>query len=170
MALSMLRLCGRQGLLQQTSRAIPLMTNSLPITTNQRAIEEMREFWHKNEVQLGRPQSPHLSIYAAQLTSMLSITHRISGIGMGIVVCGFGCVMPLMPHKLPYYMDLISIGPAGIYIAKTILCWPIIYHLINGIRHMSWDLCYGFGLKELYRSGYFVFTLSWIVAALTATL
>jgi len=46
---------------------------------------------------------------------------------------------------------------------KYIMAFPVVYHFLNGIRHLSWDAGYGFPIKTLYKSAYFVMALTFIV-------
>lgn len=108
-----------------------------------------------------RPLSPHLQIYRPQITSVLSILHRISG-----VVLSFGIVV------LVYWLAAAAaggsayssaVGLLGSFLGKLLLfAWSLafFYHLLNGIRHLVWDSGRGFEIPEVYRSG-------WIVVALT---
>jgi succinate dehydrogenase cytochrome b556 subunit len=50
------------------------------------------------------------------------------------------------------------------------LAWPVTYHLLNGVRHLAWDLGKGFKIPELYKSGYVVLGLSVISALVLAIL
>ncbi len=113
-----------------------------------------------------RPLSPHLGIYKPQLTSIMSILHRATGIVLAI---------GLLP--LTYWFYSISLGPKAYEQMQNIIGSPIgllllfawsfalFYHLCNGIRHLFWDAGMGFNIKTTYMSGYFV----WIAAfALTA--
>ena len=55
-----------------------------------------KEFWSKNKA-LNRPISPHLTIYKFQLTSMLSITHRATGLAQSAMLSGVGLGALLIP-------------------------------------------------------------------------
>ncbi|XP_077524538.1 succinate dehydrogenase cytochrome b556 subunit-like isoform X1 [Amblyomma americanum] len=127
-------------------------------------------FFSKNK-SLKRPLSPHLSIYAPQMTSMLSLTHRATGCGMAVFVYGMG-VMPLVcSHHFPHYVEALQsmhISPVLTFPVKLGLAFALCYHTFNGMRHMAWDLGLGFGLKELYATGYFVIALSLAVGAVLA--
>lgn len=104
-----------------------------------------------------RPLSPHLQVYRPQLTSMLSILHRITGFGLAV-----GFLLAL------WWLASIALGAEsyGIFYAFCkswvgqflLLCWlfALWYHLLNGIRHLFWDLCLGLELKNTYRSGWAV--------------
>lgn len=119
-----------------------------------------------------RPLSPHLQVYRPQLTSMLSILHRITGVALAI-----GTLL------LVYWLVALSIGPEayadaegviGSFLGRLLLFgWSValFYHLCNGIRHLFWDAGYGFELETAYRSGWIVMiaslaltVLAWIVA------
>lgn len=118
-----------------------------------------------------RPLSPHLQIYKIQITSLLSILHR----GTGIVLYGGACLCVL------WFLAL-SQGPETYNLMQSCLFHPVglivllgvsfsfFYHLCNGIRHLLWDAGCGYELSEVYRTGWivviaaFVFTgISWTI-------
>ena len=98
-----------------------------------------------------RPISPHLQIYKPQLTSVLSITHRATGVFLAL-----GTLL------LVYWIVAIATGPdayAGVrqFFGSVIgrlllLAWSyaLFYHLCNGIRHLFWDVGLGFEMKSVY--------------------
>ena len=104
-----------------------------------------------------RPISPHLSIYKPQITSILSISHRISGVFQSI---GLIIILLLLASLFlgevfyNYFMFFIEsyFGKTFIFFYMLSLC----YHMFNGIRHILWDLGYGFEIKSVYYSGYAV--------------
>tara|TARA_B100001989_G_scaffold50401_2_gene32620 strand:- start:49 stop:420 length:372 start_codon:yes stop_codon:yes gene_type:complete len=104
-----------------------------------------------------RPISPHLSIYKPQITSILSISHRMSGIfqSLGlliIVLLLFSLFLGKNSHE--FFMLFINsfIGKAFLFFYVLSLC----YHLFNGIRHIIWDIGFGFEIKNVYYSGIIV--------------
>jgi succinate dehydrogenase / fumarate reductase, cytochrome b subunit len=111
-----------------------------------------------------RPLSPHLQIYKPQLTSVLSITHRLAGI-----------VLSVGSLFLVWWLVAAATGNAAFAAAQSfwgswfgillLVGWTfaLFFHLANGIRHLVWDAGYGFGLREAYLSG-------WIVLAASAAL
>ena len=115
-----------------------------------------------------RPLSPHLQIYRPQLTSGMSIMHRISGIALA-----GGTVMLL------YWLVAAALGPAAY--AGAVRCfaaWPtkllmlgwtlaFYYHLCNGLRHLAWDTGWGFELGTAYKTGYAVIACAVILTGLT---
>jgi len=129
-------------------------------------------FMAKN-ARLKRPMSPHLTIYKPQLTSMLSISHRGTGLAMSGVMSGFGIGMMALPSSYPHYLNLVAgmdLGFALIYTAKFALVFPFMFHLMNGIRHLTWDMGYGFSLRALYKTGWGVVGTSFVMAAILAYL
>lgn len=115
-----------------------------------------------------RPVSPHLQIYKPQITSVLSITHRITG----VVLC-FGAVL------LTYWLMAATYGPEvfataqaimGSWVGRLVLLGVVFslwYHLANGIRHLAWDAGWGFELTQLRISGYAVVAVAVILTVLT---
>jgi succinate dehydrogenase / fumarate reductase cytochrome b subunit len=108
-----------------------------------------------------RPLSPHLSIHKKVLTSVFSIFHRITGIGLSI-----GSIL------IAIWVSLIALGPtfffifeflANSLIFKLILfLWTlaIFYHLFNGTRYLFWTYGLGMDLKTVYKSGYLILLLT----------
>ena len=112
-----------------------------------------------------RPLSPHLQIYKPQITSVLSIMHRITGValtgGIFLLVVWIIC-LSLGEHFYEYYMNFIKT-----WFGQLILIgftFALSYHFSNGIRHLFWDFGYGFELSVVFRSGIAV-----IISALMLT-
>lgn len=127
-----------------------------------------KEFWTKNK-DLNRPMSPHLSVYKPQLTSTLSIMHRITGVGASAVLYGAGIgALFTTSTSFPEVVGLIQNYIPGMIIlgSKTIIGASLIYHTLNGVRHLFWDTGYGFQLKHLYLSGYIVVALTAVGAVI----
>ena len=101
-----------------------------------------------------RPLSPHLQIYKPQITSILSIMHRLTGIGLSvgtILIVLWITSLSLGESFYEYYIVFIkSLFGKLILIAFT---FALNYHLSNGIRHLFWDLGYGFELDAVFKSG-----------------
>ena len=101
-----------------------------------------------------RPLSPHLQVYRFQWTMLLSISHRITGVGLAV-----GTLL------LVYWLAAAAAGPEAFATAQAIVgsligrlflfgwTFALFYHLCNGIRHLVWDAGYGFELEDAYRSG-----------------
>ena len=101
-----------------------------------------------------RPLSPHLQVYKPQLTSVLSILHRATGIviAIGAVVIALW-LLGVALGKEAYECFRQGLGsPVG---KGLLVIWTACtsYHLCNGIRHLFWDFGYGFELSRVYLSG-----------------
>jgi succinate dehydrogenase / fumarate reductase cytochrome b subunit len=111
-----------------------------------------------------RPLSPHLSIYKPQLTSVLSITHRATGI-----VLSAGTVF------LVWWLVAAAAGERPFAVAQSFwVSWfgllllfgwtfSLFFHLCNGIRHLMWDAGWGFELRQTYLSGWIVLGTSGVL-------
>lgn len=115
-----------------------------------------------------RPLSPHLQVYRPQITSVLSIMHRLSGIGLFvallILVIGLGC-LATSEGVFQSFRSYLS-GVVG----QIILFFCLLgfyYHLANGIRHLSWDAGYGFELTTTERTGIIVIVFTLVATVLT---
>merc|ERR1712126_629700 len=103
-------------------------------------------FWSKND-RLKRPMSPHLTIYKMQMTSILSITHRFTGLAQSGIMYGYAlaAVATTQNHAaILAQVQGLGLGAAPIVAAKFAIAWPVMFHLFNGCRHLSWDMGYGF--------------------------
>lgn len=104
-----------------------------------------------------RPTSPHLSIYKPQITSVMSILHRITGVALYAGTLLLVAWLVSAAYSVPIF-KLIHEFMAG-WIGKALLIgWTLAfyYHLCNGIRHLFWDMGKGFELKAVTRSGVLV--------------
>lgn len=104
-----------------------------------------------------RPLSPFMigPYYRPQLTSMLSITHRITGVIN--VVGALGLVGWLLAIAAGPQAHAAFMGHAGAWYGLLLLfgwSWTLSYHLCNGLRHLYWDTGRGFDLPTVYRTGY----------------
>lgn len=114
-----------------------------------------------------RPVSPHLQIYKPQLTSVLSITHRITGV---YTFLGAICILiwlVTLAWDVPSYEFLRDVA-VSLPIQMFLFLWTLsmVYHLFNGIRHLMWDAGKGLELPEIYKSGTLVVAMSFVVTIL----
>jgi len=121
-----------------------------------------------------RPLSPFMigPYYKPQLTSMLSITHRATGVGLALgslLLAGWLVALASGPKSFACYQGIVTAW----YGQVLLFCWSwaMLYHLCNGIRHLFWDTGRGFAIPTAYKSGYAVITVSilltilvWVVA------
>ena len=109
------------------------------------------------------PLSPHLQIYKPQITSLLSISHRISGVALNfvlvIVVLGLLCIT-LGESYFELLISFINSFPIKIIIFLAILGFS--YHFLNGIRHIIWDFGFLLGNRSSAIFGYFIIATSFI--------
>ena len=110
------------------------------------------------------PLSPHLQIYRWHISSLLSITHRISGVvNLLALILIFFWLIFLSLGENNYQSFLLIINS---FIGKFILIgftWSMSFHLLSGIRHLVWDLGYGFEIKTANISGIIVIVFSLIL-------
>jgi succinate dehydrogenase cytochrome b556 subunit len=123
-----------------------------------------------------RPISPHLTIYSAQLTSSLSIFHRVSGVSLLIImilmsififlctsfsynsvfnelyICSLSLFQFLITTEIIWYTFLSSIMLISVY------------HTLNGFRHICWDLKLFLNIKDVYITGYVVVFMSLVIS------
>ncbi|MGY6629702.1 MAG: succinate dehydrogenase, cytochrome b556 subunit [Wenzhouxiangella sp.] len=114
-----------------------------------------------------RPLSPHLQVYRPQLTSVLSISHRFTGIinSLGlIVVVAWLVALAAGPEAYDNLVSLLA-HPVGI-VAMAVWTFSLFYHLLNGIRHLIWDAGWMLDLKGAYASGYTVVGLAVVLTLL----
>lgn len=116
-----------------------------------------------------RPLSPFMlgQTYRFQITSLMSILHRISGIAL--VFGAFG---------LAWWLLRMASGGDRAITAAVLMASPLgkfalfgftlalMYHLFNGIRHLMWDAGFGFDIPDVYKTGYAVAILSVLATAL----
>ncbi len=113
-----------------------------------------------------RPLSPHLQIYRPQITSVLSILHRITGIilSLGAFVLAWWLLAAAQGGDAYARAAEHLASPFG-KLALAGFSLALVYHLLNGIRHLLWDAGWGFKLPQVYRSGYTVVALTVVLTA-----
>jgi succinate dehydrogenase / fumarate reductase cytochrome b subunit len=117
---------------------------------------------------LKRPLSPHLQIYKPQLTSVLSITHRITGVVLSILSLFIPLTLVSVALGVGYF-NILKVFLANIFIQLLITAsiFVLTYHLLNGIRHLFWDYGLGLSMKDTYVSGYLVLIVSVLLTLLS---
>lgn len=115
-----------------------------------------------------RPLSPFMigPYYKPQMTSIMSITHRATGVFLSLVA------IPLMlwwiiaiasgPEAYAGFLDSVSGWLGKLVLLGSIAC--LFYHLFNGIRHLIWDTGRGLDIRTAYSMGWMV-----LIAAVVAT-
>ena len=115
-----------------------------------------------------RPLSPHLQIYRPQITSVLSILHRITGVFLSI-----GSLLLAVWIFAAAYDERLynSLGEFFRSILGTLalMAWvaAFYYHLCNGVRHLFWDAGKGFALQTAHTTGILVLLAAAVMTAIT---
>ena len=115
-----------------------------------------------------KPLSPHLQVYRPQITSVMSILHR-----------GTGIFLSLGAFVLAYWLVALASGEARFNtVRESFGWWPVqllmiawvfafYYHLCNGIRHLFWDMGKGFELETVTKSGIAVLATALLFSIIT---
>jgi len=113
------------------------------------------------------PLSPHLQIYKWQISSLLSIAHRIVGV-INIIAISVICIWSLLlllgteSYKpINFFLNTFF----GKFLAIS-LSWTFSFHILNELRHLIWDLGYGFDLKVSKITGVFAIIGSFVLTIL----
>jgi len=116
----------------------------------------------------GRPLSPHLQVYKLPLTALMSIAHRITGVGLGV-----GTLL------LTWWLVAAAAGPEAFARAQgfigsffgllLLFGWSaaLYYHLCNGVRHLVWDAGKSFELTDTARANQIVLVATAVLTVLT---
>jgi len=114
-----------------------------------------------------RPLSPHMQVYKFQLTSMMSIMHRMTGLFLSFGLVVFICWLYLLATDLNMANQMIGFFQTGFGMALLyVWVFTFAYHLCNGIRHLFWDTGKGYSIPVVYRSGYLVLLAAVLLTAL----
>lgn len=111
-----------------------------------------------------RPTSPHLTIYRPQISTVLSITHRLTGLWLTLgmlVLVGWLYVVAYMPGDYEMWYKCLSSLPGKLALGAWMVAFY--YHLLSGIRHLFWDIGKGYAVPTVNLTG-------WLVVITTAVL
>ena len=114
-----------------------------------------------------RPISPHLQVYKPQITSVLSIFHRITGVALTfglILLVAWIFTLSLGEEYFEYFVMFIK-SWFGLLILFG-FTFALNYHLCNGIRHLFWDAGYGYEIETVHKSGLVVLAVSFVLTIL----
>jgi succinate dehydrogenase / fumarate reductase cytochrome b subunit len=115
-----------------------------------------------------RPLSPHLQIYKPQMTSVMSILHRATGLALV-----YGLIMVVwMLIAAATSMDAYNyfLNFCNSLIGQLMLfgwSFALYYHMCNGIRHLFWDMGFLFKIENAYKAGYVVLLFAFGLTAIT---
>ena len=113
------------------------------------------------------PLSPHLQIYRWHITSLLSIAHRIIGV-FNLIAITLICfwVLSLLLGENNYEITKLFLRSFFGKFLIVSLCWTFSFHILNEIRHLIWDMGYGFDLKISKITGALAFFGSFVLTIL----
>ncbi|HIF09765.1 MAG TPA: succinate dehydrogenase, cytochrome b556 subunit [Sneathiellales bacterium] len=107
--------------------------------------------------QANRPLSPHLQVYTFHFTMMWSIIHRITGLGLGLGTIWLTWWL-IAAATGPEAFDAVQIF-SGTFIGRLLLfgfTWALMFHTLNGVRHLFWDIGKGFEMDTVEATGWAV--------------
>lgn len=116
-----------------------------------------------------RPLSPHLQVYRPQITTVMSIMHRGTGVvlALGAFVLTVWLLACAGDNDSFTGFQVFLGSPVG-KLAMLVITVALVYHFLNGIRHLLWDVGWGFEIPQFYASGYVVLALTAIITAAIA--
>jgi succinate dehydrogenase / fumarate reductase cytochrome b subunit len=119
-----------------------------------------------------RSLSPHLRSYKPQITSVVSIFHRITGSVLALLLlCTPICVN--LVGSFSSFRFIYILFTCLFFIVKLVfyvLVATLFFHSMNGLRHMMWDFCIGLEMSNVFISGCLVVSLSLLLTCLTILL
>lgn len=101
---------------------------------------------------ISRPITPHLTIYSSQITSIYSIWHRITGITLVLIIICYFMFLKVTSYMIYIISEFLFIN---LWIQNSLflnLSIFFIYHFLNGLRHIIWDLGFNFSLNSVIKS------------------
>ncbi len=121
-----------------------------------------------------RPTSPHLQIYAWNISSLTSIFHRLTGVSLYFSIIAISWYVVFYTYQVdgaqaaeqcdcPLRQALEYV----FYAAIVAVVFALYYHFCNGIRHLAWDMGKGFQLRTARFTGYLVIFMALVLTALT---
>jgi succinate dehydrogenase / fumarate reductase, cytochrome b subunit len=115
-----------------------------------------------------RPTSPHVGIYRWQIGNTLSILHRLTGVALAVgllALCYWLVALAAGERSYAAAAKLLA-GPAGL---ACLIGWTFafFYHLLNGVRHLFWDVGRGFERTERHLSGWLAVLGALVLTACT---
>jgi succinate dehydrogenase / fumarate reductase cytochrome b subunit len=112
-----------------------------------------------------RPLSPHLTVYHWAPTMIVSITHRLTGVGLSVGMLALALWLVAISNGPSGYLAFYSyaLTPFGLLVMFG-FAWALAFHLLQGIRHLAWDLGYGFAKETARLTALLVVGLSFLIA------
>ncbi|KAK9875061.1 hypothetical protein WA026_005861 [Henosepilachna vigintioctopunctata] len=131
------------------------------------------DYHDKSNMEKGRPMSPFITIYATEIQGVASIHNRITGAVCAMQIATFAVLSLILPESVDYYVHKINswnLPVAVIFFAKYLNAWPWCYHIIDGTRHLIWDLTSFLTSKSVIISSWLVIFLAVCATMYVSTL
>ena len=130
---------------------------------NEKIITIVYKFIMQNQ----NPLSPHLQIYKWNISSLLSITHRVVGVinFFALMVICFWAISLFFGENFYRSFEIVLNTFFGKFLIIS-LCWTFSFQILNEIRHLVWDAGFGFDLKVAKISGVITLIGSFILTIL----
>ena len=113
------------------------------------------------------PISPHLQIYKPQITSILSIAHRITGFCLNFLIIFVSIWLLSLSLGEPFYNYFVEFSSTiFMKLVISISIFGLSYHAMNGIRHIFWDLGFFLNNSSALISGIIVVSLAFMLSVL----
>ena len=114
-----------------------------------------------------RPTAPHLQIWRWTITMASSITHRATGVALysGTIVLAIWVFAAAQGGATFAKVAGFLASPLGIFILAG-YCWALIFHTLNGLRHLYWDTGRGFDPKTATATAWATYAASVMLAAI----
>ena len=117
--------------------------------------------------QAARPLSPHIGIYRWQLTMLLSMLHRATGIALTAGTLLLIALLIALAAGPDAYARVQGFCASGIGLLLLFgWSWSLCFHLCNGVRHLVWDTGWGYEIRRAYLSGWIVVIISLVMTVL----
>jgi succinate dehydrogenase / fumarate reductase cytochrome b subunit len=114
-----------------------------------------------------RPLSPHLQVYRWQLTMVLSIIHRMTGVALAVGTVLLIALLLALAAGPDAYQTVRAFCSSWLGMLMLFgWSWALCFHLCNGIRHLAWDTGWGFEIPRAYLTGWTVVAASLVMTAL----
>ena len=107
------------------------------------------------------PLTPHLQVYRWQISSLLSIAHRITGVINAIAISAICIWLLIIINSEKMIFENVLNSFFGKFLSIS-LSWTFSFHILNEIRHLIWDVGYGFDKRISKISGYSILILSFL--------
>ena len=113
------------------------------------------------------PTSPHLQIYKPQITSILSITHRVTGFCLNFLIIFVSLWLLSLSLGEPFYMHFIEFSDTiFMKLVMSVSIFGLSYHAMNGIRHIFWDFGFFLSNSSALITGIIVISLTFMLSVL----